>query len=169
MELISQATGAKYKHVTYDGGNPAVISTVSGETQVTTQLAAEQAEMIRAKKIRPLAVLGSEPLTLAGHGEIPPITKWIPDIKVATNYFGIWAPKGIPENVVETMTMVWQDRMANSKALKDYAANRGAQFTPYHGEDAQKRVMGMIQNNAWTLYEGGKAKVSPDTVGIPKP
>ena len=30
MELIAQATGAEYNHVTYDGGNPAVIATVSG-------------------------------------------------------------------------------------------------------------------------------------------
>ena len=39
MEAIRALTGVEYKHVTYDGGNPAVIATVSGETQVTTQLA----------------------------------------------------------------------------------------------------------------------------------
>ena len=169
MELISQATGAQYKHVTYDGGNPAVIATVAGETEVTTQLASEQAEMIRAKKLRPLAVLADKPLEIAGHGEIPPITQWIPTLQVATNYFGIWAPKGIPDDAVKTMEMVWEDKITTSDALKKYAANRGAQFTPYHGDEAQKRVMGMIQNNAWTLYEGGKAKIKPDTVGIPKP
>ncbi len=49
MEAISQATGLKYRHVTYDGGNPAVISTVSGETEVTTQLSTEQSEMIKAQ------------------------------------------------------------------------------------------------------------------------
>lgn len=48
MEAIASATGATYKHVTYDGGQPAVLATVSGETMVTTQLASEQAEMIRA-------------------------------------------------------------------------------------------------------------------------
>lgn len=169
MELISQATGAKYKHVTYDGGNPAVISTVAGETEVTTQLASEQAEMIRAKKLRPLAVLADKPLEIAGHGTIPAITNWIPTLQVATNYFGIWAPKGIPDDVAKTMEMVWKDKISSSDALMKYAANRGAQFTPYYGDEAHKRVMGMIQNNAWTLYEGGKAKIKPDTVGIPKP
>ena len=57
MEAISRATGVKYRHVTYDGGNPAVVATVSGETDVTTQLAVEQAEMIRGKRIRPLATV----------------------------------------------------------------------------------------------------------------
>ena len=39
IEAIVQPLGLEYNHVSYDGGNPAVISTVSGETQVTTQLA----------------------------------------------------------------------------------------------------------------------------------
>src|SRR4051812_2439230 len=31
MEAISKVTGVKYRHVTYDGGNPAVVATVAGE------------------------------------------------------------------------------------------------------------------------------------------
>jgi tripartite-type tricarboxylate transporter receptor subunit TctC len=85
MEAIAQQTGVEYKHVTYDGGNPAVIATVAGETEVTTQLAAEQAEMIRANRLRPLAVIGTEPLELAGYGTIPPVTDVLPDISLATN------------------------------------------------------------------------------------
>ena len=54
---FTRALGVTYKHVSYDGGNPAVIATVSGETEVTTQLAVEQAQMIRGKRLRPLAVL----------------------------------------------------------------------------------------------------------------
>ena len=62
MEAIAKATGIKYRHVTYDGGNPAVVSTVAGETEVTTQLAPEQAEMIKGKRLRPLAVVADQPL-----------------------------------------------------------------------------------------------------------
>ncbi len=169
MEAIAQQTGVTYKHVTYDGGNPAVIATVSGETEVTTQLASEQAEMIRADRIRPLAVIGTEPLELAGHGTIPPITDEVPDISLATNYFGIWTPKDVPAEVLETMTAVWNDTIANSKALKDYAADRGALFTPYAGDEAQERAMGMVRQNAWLLFDGGKAAKSPDEFGIERP
>ncbi len=169
MEAIAQATGVTYKHVTYDGGNPAVIATVSGETEVTTQLASEQAEMIRAGRIRPLAVIGTEPLELAGHGAIAPITDEMPDISLATNYFGIWTPKDVPAEVLETMTAVWNDTIANSEALKDYAADRGALFTPYAGDDAYERAMGMVRQNAWLLFDGGKAAKSPDEFGIERP
>ncbi|HET9043742.1 MAG TPA: tripartite tricarboxylate transporter substrate binding protein, partial [Burkholderiales bacterium] len=103
MEAISKATGAKYRHVTYDGGNPAVVATVGGETQVTTQLAVEQAEMIRAKRIRPLASVSDKPVIIEGYGTIEPITKYIPNFKAATNYFGIFVPKGVPPEVVATL------------------------------------------------------------------
>jgi tripartite-type tricarboxylate transporter receptor subunit TctC len=169
IEAIRAAAGGNYKHVTYDGGNPAVIATVAGETQATTQLAVEQAEMIRAGRIKPLAVLNDEPLTLEGHGEIPPITNWIEDIQTAPNYFGVFVPKGVPDEVVATLDKVWAEAIANSDALKEYAQSRGAVFAPYHGEDAQQRVQPAIRTNAWLLYDGGKAKKSPDEVGIPRP
>jgi tripartite-type tricarboxylate transporter receptor subunit TctC len=169
MEAIAQQAGVEYKHVTYDGGNPAVIATVAGETEVTTQLASEQAEMIRAKRLRPLAVIGTEPLELAGYGTIPPVTEVLPDISLATNYFGIWVPKDVPPEVLETMGAIWQEKIAGSEALKNYAADRGALFTPYWGDDAQERAMGMVRQNAWLLYDGGKAAISPDEVGIARP
>ena len=169
MEAISQATGVEYRHVTYDGGNPAVIATVGGETQVTTQLASEQAEMIRAGRIRPLAVLGGSALELEGYGSIPPITTWIPEMKAPVNYFGIWVPQDTPQEVLNTMDRVWDSVVADSSRLKEYAANRGAVFGPSYGDEAQQRAMGMIAQNAWLLFDGGKATNSPENFGIPRP
>lgn len=169
MEALAQQTGVEYKHVTYDGGNPAVIATVAGETQLTTQLASEQAEMIRAERIRPLAVIGTEALELSGHGTIPPVTEWVSDLSLATNYFGIWAPEDVPDEVFQTMDQVWEQTIKGSEVLKEYAADRGALFTPYYGEDALERATGMVRQNAWLLYEGGKAQNSPEEFGIEKP
>jgi len=169
MEAIAQVTGVKYRHVTYDGGNPAVVATVAGETQVTTQLTVEQAEMIRGKRIRPLAVVGDRAVELEGFGTIPPITQVVPNFKAATNYFGIFIPKGVPAEVTATLEKIWADKIMNSAALKQYATSRGAVFAPSAGQEAQKRAMPAIQANAWLMHAAGKAKVSPDTVGIPKP
>ena len=80
MEAIAKATGVKYRHVTYDGGNPAVVATVAGETEVTTQLAVEQADMIRGKRLRPLATVSDKPLELTGYGTIPPLASILPGI-----------------------------------------------------------------------------------------
>jgi tripartite-type tricarboxylate transporter receptor subunit TctC len=169
MELISKVTGVKYRHVTYDGGNPAVVATVAGETEVTTQLAVEQADMIRGKRIRPLATVSDKALELEGYGTIPPLAQTLPGFTAPTNYFGIFIPKGVPDEVIKTLEKIWAEQIVKSEALKKYAASRGALFAPQFGDAAQKAVFPAIQANAWLLFDGGKAKVSPDTVGIPKP
>jgi len=114
MEAISRATGVKYRHVTYDGGNPAVVATVSGETDLTTQLAVEQAEMIRGKRIRPLATVSDQALELEGFGVIEPISKTLPGFKMPANYFGIFVPKGVPDEVIKTLEKIWAENIANN-------------------------------------------------------
>jgi tripartite-type tricarboxylate transporter receptor subunit TctC len=169
MEAIVSVTGSKYRHVTYDGGNPAVISTVSGETDATTQLAVEQAEMIRGKRLRPLATVSDKALEIEGYGVIEPISKTLTNFKAPANYFGIFIPKGVPAEVVATVERIWATQIVNNEAMKKYAVNRGAFFGPASGEAAQAAAFPAVQANAWLLHTGGKTKLSPDTVGIPKP
>ncbi len=169
IEAFTRALNLQYKHVSYDGGNPAVIATVAGETEMTTQLAVEQANMIRGNRLRALAVLSDKPLELEGYGTVPPITSSISGFKPDANYFGIFVPKNVPEPVIKTMDMVWQNVIMKSDTLKKYATANGAIAAPTFGDDALKVAMPAIQTTAWQLHEGGKAKVSPDTVGIAKP
>jgi tripartite-type tricarboxylate transporter receptor subunit TctC len=169
IEAFTRALKLTYKHVSYDGGAPAVNATVSGETEVTTQLAVEQAAMIRAKRLRPLAVLSDKPLELEGFGSIAPITSAVTGFKPDANYFGIFVPKGVPEPVLKTIDMVWQNVIMKSDSLKSYATKNGALFAPSFGDEAQKAVMPAVQTTAWQLHEAGKSKMSPDKVGIPKP
>jgi tripartite-type tricarboxylate transporter receptor subunit TctC len=169
IELIAKVAGIKYRHVTYDGGNPAVVATVAGETEVTTQLAVEEADMIRGKRLRPLATVSNKPLELDGYGTIPPLSDTLPGFSAPTNYFGIFIPKGVPDDVVATVQKIWTENIAKSEVLKKYALSRGALFAPIDGEAAQKAAFPAVQANAWLLFDSGKAKVSPDTVGIPRP
>jgi tripartite-type tricarboxylate transporter receptor subunit TctC len=168
VEAFTRALGVTYKHVSYDGGNPAVIATVAGETELTTQLAVEQANMIRAKRLKPLAVLSDKPLELEGFGTIAPITKEIAGYKPDANYFGIFIPKDVPADVIKTMDMIWAD-LGKNETLKKYATQNGAILDPSFGDDALKAAMPAITSAAWLLHEAGKSKVAPDTVGIPKP
>ena len=169
IEALAKAAGVTYKHVSYDGGNPAVIATVSGETQVTTQLGVEQADMLRGGKLRALAVVSDSPLVLEGVGTIEPITKWFPAYKPDANYFGVFVPKDTPAEVTATLDKVWTETIANSAALKKYAAERGAIFQPSHGDAAVAAVMPAVRSAAWVIQDGGKAKVSPDKLGIARP
>lgn len=171
IEALKGATGIKYKHVTYDGGNPAIIATVAGEAQVTTQLASEQSQMVRGKRLRPLAVLADKALQIEGYGTVPPITDFVKEkLPVLATSFGIFLPaKGTPPEVLATLDRIWTDVIPKAPALKKYALERGALFTPSHGDAARKQVWPEIQADAWSFQSAGRAKVSPEALGIPKP
>jgi tripartite-type tricarboxylate transporter receptor subunit TctC len=169
IEAFTRALGLTYKHVSYDGGNPAVVATVAGETELTTQLAVEQANMIRGKRIKPLAVLSDKPLELEGYGTIPAVTDSVSGFKPDANYFGIFVSKSTPPEVRQTLDMIWTNVIAKSDAIKKYAQANGAQFAPVAGDAAVKAAMPAIRTTAWQLHDAGKSKVAPDTVGIPKP
>ena len=166
MEAISKAAGVKYRHVTYDGGNPAVIATVGGESEVTTQLAVEQTEMLKGKRLRALAVVADQPLTIEGVGTIQPITQTLQSFPKITTAFGIFIPKGVPQEVVTTMDRVWAERIGKSEKIKQYAQQRGALFTPSSGKQAYDLVWPTVVEDAYMLQEAGMAKVSPESLGI---
>jgi tripartite-type tricarboxylate transporter receptor subunit TctC len=169
IELICQAADTSYRHISYDGGNPAVISVVQRESDLTPQLASEQADMIRGGRLRPLAVFADQSIELDGYGEVPPITNWLPEAHMAMDYFGIWVRKGVPDEVIETMEEVWDEYIVNSERLQEFARERGAIMTPYYGDEARERVWQSVRTDAWVLYDIGQAAVSPDTLGIPRP
>ena len=166
MEAIAKAAGVKYRHVTYDGGNPAVIATVGGESDLTTQLAVEQTEMLKGTRLRALAVVADQPLTIDGVGTIQPITQTLRNFPKITTAFGIFIPKGVPQEVVTTMDRAWADRVAKSDKIKQYAQQRGALFTPSSGKQAYDLVWPTVVEDAYMLQEAGMAKVSPESLGI---
>lgn len=170
-EALKGVVGGDYTHVTYDGGNPAIIATVSGEAEATTQLASEQAEMVRAGRLRPLAVLASQPLEIEGFGTVPPVTDFIEgDLPILSTAFGIFIPvEGVPSEVIETFDMIWADVIPEADALRSYALEKGALFTPASGEAAQEAVWPEIRADAWSFHAAGRTTMSPEELGIPKP
>ncbi|MGE0074982.1 MAG: tripartite tricarboxylate transporter substrate binding protein [Sphaerochaetaceae bacterium] len=170
MELLSKHTGITYRHVTYDGGAPAVTATVGGEAEVVPQLSVEQVDMIRAGKLRPLVVLTTEPLEIEGYdGVVPPITNWISDFKVAAQYFAIFVPKAVPKEVSDTLDKIWEENVMTSDSLRTWAKQNAVVFDPAYGKSAFDKSFGMVQIDAWLKYDAGDAVMSPDSVGIPRP
>jgi tripartite-type tricarboxylate transporter receptor subunit TctC len=168
METIAQATGVDYVHVTYEGGNPAVISTVSGETVINAELATDQAEMIRAERLRPLAALTTEPIVIQGFGEIPPISNWIEDLPPVATQFGLMVPRDVPDEVVETMDRIWSDVIARSEALTTFTLERDALMTVLSGDAAYDAVWPTVVSSAWVMHSAGMTSVAPDEAGIPR-
>lgn len=171
LAAIQEAAGEELntRMVTYDGGNPAVIAAASGEVVATTQLAVEQTEMIRAGRLRGLAVLSDRPLMVEGIDPIPPITDYLPDMPIAADYFGVFIPVGAPAEVYETVDAVWQDVIMNSPELQAYASDRGAVFAPSYGQDALDAAMPVVIAEACARVTRGEAVVDPSEIGIDCP
>ena len=171
LAAIDEAAGGDLdaRMVTYDGGNPAVMAAASGEVDATTQLAVEQTEMIRAGRLRALAVLADEPLEVEGLDPIPSITDALPDMHVAADYFGILIPTGAPQEVYDTVRAVWEEEVANSAALQAYASERGAVFDPATGEAAMEKVRPVVVAEACARVTRGEAIVDPSEIGIDCP
>ncbi len=166
IAALSDASGFEYNMITYDGGGPAAIATAAGEAMVTTQLAVEQTELIRGGRLRPLAVLSDQPLVLEGVDPIPPITNWLPDMPLAPDYFGIFIPTGVPDEVVATVDKIWAEKVANSEEIKSYAETFGAVFAPSYGAEARARAMPVAILEACSSVARGEAVRDPSTIGI---
>ena len=166
IATLAQHGDFQYRMVTYDGGNPAVIAAAAGEAMVTTQLASEQSEMIRGGRIRPLAALSAGPLEIEGIDPIPSITEWMTDMPVAPDYFGVFIPRGVPGEVVETMNQVWTEVVSDSDALRQYARERGAIFSPSFGDEARSRAMPIVIEEACGRVARGEAVNDPSVIGI---
>ena len=164
--LSGAAENFEYNMITYDGGGPEAIATAAGEAMVTTQLAVEQTERIRGGRLKALAVLSDQPLVLDGVEPIPPITNWLPDMELAPDYFGIFVPAGVPEEVVATLDKIWAEKVSNADSLKTYAETFGAVFAPSHGAEARALAMPVVILEACDAVLRGEAVKDPSTIGI---
>jgi tripartite-type tricarboxylate transporter receptor subunit TctC len=168
LEVFSSVLGVKARHVPYAGGNPAVVATISGESNVVMQLSMEEADMIRAGKLKPLANMSNRPLNISGYGEVPPITKWYPNFPSIGSHFGIMLAKGVPPDVVAAVSKAF-DAAAKSEALAKFADQKAVFLVNLKGAEADQKMEDVASIVTWTLFDTGSAKISPAQFNIPKP
>ncbi len=165
ISSLATAGDFDFRMITYDGGAPAATATAAGEAMVTTQLAVEQIELARGGRLRPLAILSDQPLVVEGMDPVPAITDWL-DMPLAPDYFGIFIPRGVPDEVIETMDYVWENHVATSDALRDYAEGFGAVLAPSWGELARERSIPIAIADACGKASRGEAVIDPIELGF---
>ncbi|MGE5524237.1 MAG: tripartite tricarboxylate transporter substrate binding protein [Rhodospirillaceae bacterium] len=97
-ELFKHMTGTDMLHVPYKGGGPALIETISGQTQVCLSSLIQAIGHIRSGKLRALATsAGKRSMTLP---DVPTIAEaGVPGYETA-NWWGVVAPRGTPAAIV---------------------------------------------------------------------
>jgi tripartite-type tricarboxylate transporter receptor subunit TctC len=94
-ELFQMMTGTKFTHVPYRGSPPAQSDLLGGRIQVIFDNLTAAVGLIRAGKLRPIAVSSRA----AALPDVPPISDFVPGYD-AYSWNGITAPKDCPAAVV---------------------------------------------------------------------
>jgi putative tricarboxylic transport membrane protein len=114
---IERDTGAKFKYVTFKGGGDAVLATLGGHVEVTTENLSEMLPLVEGGKMRLLAVTGERRFKQAP--DVPTLKELGYNTVVATGR-GFGMPPGVPRDAAATMERALK-RVYDSQAYKDYA------------------------------------------------
>lgn len=97
-ELFKSMTGTDLVHVPYKGQLPAITDVISGQVQVTLTTLNQALPLIRSNKLRGIAIAAKRRVDTLR--DVPIIAETLPGFEVNT-WFGMFAPAGTPEPVVQ--------------------------------------------------------------------
>jgi tripartite-type tricarboxylate transporter receptor subunit TctC len=100
-ELFKTTQGVDLLHVPYKGMGPAMADFLGGQLDVLFDGMSASAAQIRAGKARPLGLMAAK--RSAQYPDIPTLTELgYPNLEVS-QWFGVWAVKGTPPEIVDRM------------------------------------------------------------------
>jgi putative tricarboxylic transport membrane protein len=117
LYLIERETGAKFKFVNFKGGGEAVLATLGGHVEITTENLSEMMPLMEAKKMRLLAVTGERRFKSAP--DVPTLKELGYNI-VAVTGRGWAMPPDVPKEAAATMEAALK-RVYDSPVYKEYA------------------------------------------------
>jgi tripartite-type tricarboxylate transporter receptor subunit TctC len=168
---FGEGAGTDFNFIPYDGSAPAQNATIAGEVQMVVTSLAEQAQLIQAGRLRPLATLVPESVEMEGVGTIPSAFEVYPEL---SNHLPIQQAIGFavrsdaPDEVKEKLVSAF-DAAMQSEAVQQWADENYYTLSGLSGEAAGEEFARLESLFAWTLHELGAASVDPATLGIPEP
>ncbi|MBC5766390.1 Bug family tripartite tricarboxylate transporter substrate binding protein [Ramlibacter albus] len=101
-ELFKLETKTQIDHIPYKGAGPALQDLVGGQVEMMFDGLGSSASHIRSGKLKAIAVASAK--RASGFPDIPTTVEGgVPGYQTGT-WYGLWAPKGTPQPVVDRMT-----------------------------------------------------------------
>lgn len=164
-----EGSGAKLAFIPYDGSPGSQNAAMTGEITVVITSVAEQAEMIKAGKLRPLAMMTPDAYTLAST-KIPSSFDMYPELSnflPLGQQIGFAVRSDVPEENKTILENAFAEAM-ESDAVKAFGNQHYYNLSGKYGEEAKEIFKNLESKFSWTLSDLGSAEVDPATLGIPR-
>jgi len=143
-EMFKQMAGIDMVHVPYRGSGPALIDLVSGEVAVMTVEILAALPYVQSGKLRALGIATAERSSLAP--DIPTVAQaGLPGFEF-TAWYGVVAPAGVPREVIDRLSKVINQAMAEPDARQRLAA---IGVTPQGGTPEQFAALMKSESLKW--------------------
>ena len=123
MAAFNVATGTKMVHVPYRGTPPSITDVISGQVQATFTSGVSLLPHVRSGALRALGF--GTPKRIAAAPDIPAIAETVPGFE-ASSWYGIVAPAGTPESILQPLYLAIRNAMASPEIARRLN-NEGAQ------------------------------------------
>ena len=167
--MIDGKTPIDVTSVPYDGDGPALTALQGGAIDVMPAVLGAAIEPIRAGNLKPIAIFDKERVEQLP--DTPAITETNPefaDLLPWGPFFGIFAKKGTPDDVVAKLTEAFRAGAENPDFL-ELMEGRGFRMLSLSGTEAEEFLGTWQAQTAWTLWDAEIAKSSPEEFGIERP
>jgi tripartite-type tricarboxylate transporter receptor subunit TctC len=172
-EIMVKAAGIQVRQIPYKGGAPATLACLQGEVDVTGSGIHETIEMIRAGKLRNLAVFTKEQVKFDDGTVLKPITDYLPTLAGYAPFgseYTLGFKRDTPPEILEKLKQAF---IAASND-PEFTAMLKKQFffkDVMVGEEADRVAALRESVTAWLFWdlkvEG--VKVNPAELGLPRP
>lgn len=112
VEVFMQAAGIQMRHLPTTGGGPAMTALVGGHAYVTALSTGAVSPQAKAGKLRVLANSGNR--RLGAFPNVPTLKELGYDVEVYL-WVGLFAPKGVPDNVLATLGRAVKQAVADAE------------------------------------------------------
>jgi len=122
-ELFKMMTGTQMAHIAYRGAQPAYQDVISGRVPVFFDNMSTAMSLAKGGKVRALAITSKKRSPLMP--ELPTIDEaGVPGYEYHT-WFGLWAPKGTPQPIIEKLNAEITKALADPTIRQRIAAGAG--------------------------------------------
>lgn len=170
-EMFKKYGDVPIKHSPYTGSAPAIVALLSKEVDAVSCSAGEVGSYIESGKMRPLVMTEKDPFTFPGFGEVPPITKFFPQLEKylpMSQFLCLMVPKDTPKEILDRLGAAFEYAM-KTQEMAEFMRQQLAVRYGIWGESANKLAIDMEKRFSWFGEELGINKVHPEKLGIEKP